>query len=328
MTPNQVNLGLGGLLAGSLLTGVLSWAVPVDAARWFTAIHAGSGYALVLLAPLKVWGPVRSGFRRRRWSRWLSAVFGVLIVATIGLGLAHATGIWVGVGQWSALWTHVLLGFTSVPLLVWHVTTRPVRLRPVDVSRREVLSAGAVAVGAAVAVGTQELVLDAVGGAGGRRAGTGSHETASFDPDRLPVVSWLDDTTPASVDWSVAVEGRPVDLATLAARAVPLEAALDCTGGWWSTQRWDVVPLADLVSGHGRSIAVTSITGYQRLFSMADAAQVYVCTGYDGRRLQRGHGAPLRIVAPGRRGPWWVKWVASIETSNRPAWLQLPFPPT
>jgi hypothetical protein len=39
-----------------------------------------------------------------------------------------------------------------------------------------------------------------------------------------------------------------------------------------------------------------------------------------------GHGAPVRLLAPGRRGPWWVKWVRSVDLVDRPWWLQLPFP--
>jgi DMSO/TMAO reductase YedYZ molybdopterin-dependent catalytic subunit len=42
--------------------------------------------------------------------------------------------------------------------------------------------------------------------------------------------------------------------------------------------------------------------------------------------LSSGHGAPARLVAPGRRGYWWVKWVARIELRDEPWWLQPPFP--
>ena len=44
--------------------------------------------------------------------------------------------------------------------------------------------------------------------------------------------------------------------------------------------------------------------------------------------LSPGHGFPLRLVAPGRRGFWWVKWVERIETSATPWWWQSPFPLT
>jgi len=45
-----------------------------------------------------------------------------------------------------------------------------------------------------------------------------------------------------------------------------------------------------------------------------------------GFPLSYGHGFPARIVAPGRRGFWWVKWVTSIQPSDRPPWAQSFFP--
>jgi hypothetical protein len=48
----------------------------------------------------------------------------------------------------------------------------------------------------------------------------------------------------------------------------------------------------------------------------------------DRRALSYGHGYPARIVAPGRRGFWWVKWVASVQPSMRPPWAQSVFPLT
>jgi DMSO/TMAO reductase YedYZ molybdopterin-dependent catalytic subunit len=34
----------------------------------------------------------------------------------------------------------------------------------------------------------------------------------------------------------------------------------------------------------------------------------------------------VRLVAPGRRGFWWVKWVTRVEVVDAPWWLQSPFP--
>ena len=45
-------------------------------------------------------------------------------------------------------------------------------------------------------------------------------------------------------------------------------------------------------------------------------------------RTAAGHGYPLRLVAPGRRGYWWVKWVDRIELQTTPWWWQPPFPVT
>ncbi|WP_420442975.1 molybdopterin-dependent oxidoreductase [Candidatus Poriferisodalis sp.] len=150
------------------------------------------------------------------------------------LGVLHATGLWHGVGYWSALWTHVLLAALLAPLLVWHIVSRP---------------------------------------------------------------------------------GRPK------------AADLDCTGGWWSRQSWDAVPLAELLgSVDAPTLEVTSLTGYSRLFPARDVANLYLAIGYSGKPLRRGHGAPVRLAAPGRRGFWWVKWVTRIDPVDRPWWLQLPFP--
>jgi len=77
-----------------------------------------------------------------------------------------------------------------------------------------------------------------------------------------------------------------------------------------------------------RSVLVTSATGYRRLLPAGDAGSVHLAVGYGGEPLGRGHGGPARLVVPGRRGPWWVKWVTEIELDDRPWWLQPPFPLT
>ena len=73
---------------------------------------------------------------------------------------------------------------------------------------------------------------------------------------------------------------------------------------------------------------MVSATGYSRSFPIEDASKLLLATRVAGDALSPGHGYPARIVAPGRRGFWWVKWVTRIEISDRPWWLQLPFPPT
>jgi DMSO/TMAO reductase YedYZ molybdopterin-dependent catalytic subunit len=45
-----------------------------------------------------------------------------------------------------------------------------------------------------------------------------------------------------------------------------------------------------------------------------------------GRPLSVGHGFPARLVAPGRRGFWWVKWVSEIDVDDSPWWWQPPLP--
>ena len=330
LTPRQVDVALEVLLVGAVASGLTSWAIGTSWSKAATVIHAVCGFSVLVLAGAKLRGSVRVGMRRRRSSRWLSVGFGLLVLATIALGVAHATGLWFGVGYWSALWTHFLAAFALLPLFLWHIVSRPDRPKLTDLDRRAVLRAGsAVAVGAVV-YGAQEVVVRVTGLAGGSRRATGSHETGSFEPSRMPTVSWINDEAPATTDaatWQLDVLGKRVDVAGLATLTTPVIAALDCTGGWWSEQSWDAVPLRTLVGNDSaRSIKVTSITGYSRLYPFSDLDELYLAVGYGGQPLRRGHGAPVRLIAPGRRGPWWIKWVTSVQLDNRPWWLQTPFP--
>jgi cytochrome b561 len=333
LRPPQVNLVLKLLLVAAIGTGLTSWAVGDLWNGWFARAHGVIGFSLLLLVPAKVHGSVRAGFRRRRRTRWISAAFGILALATVVLGVLHATGLWYGVGYWSALWTHSLFGFAVTGLLVWHLVTRPVRARVADLDRRALLRTGAV-VGAALGLYVvQETLTRATGLAGGRRRATGSHEAGSHDPQRMPEVIWLDDRRPAVTDeatWPLVVGGATVTIASLRARARPVVATLDCTGGWWSEQAWDAVPLSELLppTESARSVRVGSATGYARSFAPDDLDRVYLAVGYGGAALRPGHGAPVRLIVPGRRGPWWVKWVTSVEPDGTPSWLQPPLPLT
>ncbi len=322
-------------MVAALVSGLVSWVVPLSVARPVVVFHATAGLMILVVSPLKLRGSVKAGFKRRRSTRWLSTGFGVLVAATIALGAAHATALWFGVGYWSALWTHQLLAFLLIPLLIWHVSTRPVRPSLTDVDRRAVLATGATGVVALGVIVVQESVAGLLGTAAAGRAGTGSHESGSFDPAAMPTVQWLDDRAPTDTspdEWGLTVADVPVAVDDLWARSRPLVARLDCTGGWFADQIWDTVALDELLpppsTASGRSIMVTSRTGYRRLFPVADAAELFLAIGYDGRPLRQGHGAPVRLVAPNRRGPQWVKWVVDVSLVDRPPWLQLPLPPT
>jgi DMSO/TMAO reductase YedYZ molybdopterin-dependent catalytic subunit len=257
----------------------------------------------------------------------------VLVVVTVASGIAHAVGVWTGV---FAMQVHVGAALLSIPLAIWHVVARPVRPRPSDLSRRSLLRAGAIAGGGIVAFGVVEGVVRATGLPGYARRATGSYERGSFDPAAMPVTQWLNDRPPEidAADWRLIVRtpqgASMLSYEELAVFSDRVRATVDCTGGWYATQDWTGVRLDRLldVDDAVRSFVVGSATGYGRRFPIADAPSMMLATRVGDQALSVGHGFPARLVAPSRRGFWWVKWVERIETSATPWWWQSPFPLT
>jgi Oxidoreductase molybdopterin binding domain len=326
------NLALLVLLIGALVTGALAFAIGGAWAFWALAGHGAVGLALVLLAPWKSAISAR-GLRRARQGTPVSMFLAVLVVITVASGIAHAVGVWT---SGLAMQVHVGAALLSIPLAIWHVVARPVRPRPSDLSRRRLLRAGAIAGGGVVAFGAIEGLVRAAGLPGSARRSTGSYERGSFDPAAMPVTQWLDDEPPEidPADWLLIVRTSggesTLSYEELTAFSDRVRATVDCTGGWFATQDWTGVRLDRLleVDDSVRSFVVVSATGYGRRFPIADAASMLLATRAGERALSVGHGFPVRLVAPGRRGFWWVKWIERIETSATPWWWQPPFPLT
>jgi DMSO/TMAO reductase YedYZ molybdopterin-dependent catalytic subunit len=142
---------------------------------------------------------------------------------------------------------------------------------------------------------------------------------------------WLFDRVPAlPADYRIHVAGNEMTVSDLASRSTTLAARLDCTSGWYTDADWTAVSVAELLSAEeiaaAASIEVVSRTGYRRRFPADEAGSLWLATAYQGVPLLPAFGAPVRLVAPQRRGFWWVKWVASIELSDLPGWSQSPFP--
>jgi DMSO/TMAO reductase YedYZ molybdopterin-dependent catalytic subunit len=151
----------------------------------------------------------------------------------------------------------------------------------------------------------------------------------------MPVTQWFTDELPEEPGrhLTVVVGGRSSRIAVEDLdRGDTLRAVLDCTGGWYAEQEWTGVRLDALLREaggalpDGGSVDVVSATGYRRRLPLADAQHLLLATSVAGRPLSDGHGAPVRLVAPGRRGFWWVKWVTRVEVVDAPWWLQSPFP--
>jgi DMSO/TMAO reductase YedYZ molybdopterin-dependent catalytic subunit len=343
MGPRRTNLALLVVLVVALVSGGLAFAAGTGWGRPVLVAHGLAGLAVLVLAPWKS-VVVRRGLARRSGpGRWASVAFGVLVLVAVAAGLAHATGALARLGPVSAMQVHVGAALAAVPLLAWHAAARGgPRARRTDLSRRALLRAGAVAGGAGLLLVAVEGAARLAGLPGARRRFTGSLPVAGpepADPRRIPVTQWLDDRVqvldPAAWRLRVTAGGSTRDWthAELAGFADRVEAVLDCTGGWYAQAAWEGVRLDRLLppgiaAGPAGSLVVVSATGYRRRLPLAEAGTLLLATRLDGRPLAAGHGFPARLVAPGRRGFWWVKWVVSIEVDPAPWWRQPPFPLT
>jgi hypothetical protein len=309
------NLALLSLLVLAFASGWVAFELTGQPARATLVIHAAAGVAMVLLVPWKAL-VARRGLRRPRRLRWASLVLALGVVVSLVFGFVHSFGR-PDIGYLTAIDFHVGAAICIVPFVIWHVLARPAKLRRADLSRRNFLKGSAL-------LGASVMAVVALPAA--RRAPTGSYQAAYPVPTQ-----WMFDSTPA-VDpgaWRLAVGSRQWTYDELSQFDDRVTAVLDCTGGWYSEQEWGGVWLSRLlptVENGVSSVYLKSVTGYGRRFDIGDAPRLLLATRLDGAPLEPGHGFPVRLVAPGRRGFAWVKWVAAIETDSAPWWWQPPFP--
>jgi hypothetical protein len=321
----RTNVALLVILMAAVLTGGLSFAAGTSIpATLATIAHGMLGLGIVLLVP---WKSVI--VRRAPALRAASLTLLGLIMICVVSGLVE---VFVGYGvlwRLSPIQVHVGSALLAAPLLVWHVLRRrPQRLRRTDLSRRTLLRSGALAAGAAATYLTLEGIGRLAGSASASRIATGSHLISA---DTIPATIWLFDQVPdIATDHRVLVAGSAVSVSDLASRSKAITGRLDCTSGWYTDATWTAANLADLLTAErlsaAASIEVVSVTGYRRRFPAGEAGSLWLATAYQGAPLQPAYGAPVRLVAPHRRGFWWVKWVASVELSDVPAWGQSPYP--
>ncbi|HEX8759071.1 MAG TPA: molybdopterin-dependent oxidoreductase [Pseudonocardiaceae bacterium] len=328
----RTNLALLVLLMLTLVSGVAAFAVGSPGpARIVVMMHGVAGLAVVALAP---WKSVvaRRGWWRRRPGRGAGLVLAVLVAIVLGSGLLHTLGGFRQVLGLTPMQLHVGGAVMVLAVLLAHLKLHPTRPRRTDVSRRAALGGLTLAASA----GAAYTVLESTGALlrlpAATRRQTGSHQLGTDAPAAMPITQWFTDAVPRidASAWRVRVSAGSVSRELSAdklAGADTVRAVLDCTNGWYSEQTWRGTRLDRLLpQDAGGSVLVTSVTGYRRRLPAADASGLLLATHVAGAPLSAGHGAPVRLVAPGRRGFWWVKWVTAVELSDEPWWLQSPFP--
>lgn len=308
---------------------------------WLLWLHGIGAYGILFIFIYKgqvifaVW---------QRGGRWTRRRIGFLLLLGLLLLTLVSGLLWSFDGPhylagFSLVTLHIFLALAVTALLIWHTWRMRWIWRRVESRNRRafLLGSGGLTAGLFLWLGARQGRLWAQL-PGAQRRFTGSYEVGS-GTGRFPTVSWIADRPPpiASGSWSLAVEGavaRPRRLDWAAISALPSEqrtAVLDCTGGWYTRQMWEGISLhtllaeADPLPG-AQSVTLIAVSGYSRRFPMALARSLLLAWSVAGQPLTHGHGAPLRLVAPGYRGVNWVKWVVRIEVETTPAWLQLPLP--
>ncbi len=320
MTPRGTDWSLALLVAAGVVTGLATWFAGAPGSTWVFAGHAIAGASLALVLVVKL---------RRVLPRLApaSAAALTLVAAVLVTGVVWSSAGSLSVGGFSVLVWHGALGGALAALVLTHALARAKRPRRRDLAnRRQFLTAAAVGAGALAAWQLQRPLQRALGLPGAERRFTGSYDAGSFTGNDFPSTSWVSDQ-PRPRSTPLAVTGlvrRELTLSAVElARGDELIATLDCTGGFSSTQRWRGVRLGRLLDEAGvrpgaRHVRVISRTGYRWSFGLDDARDLLLATQVGDEPLSHGHGAPCRLVAPGRRGFQWVKWVERIEVHEDP----------
>ena len=324
----------GALLAGVafvLATGVVSLYSGRPSRAWVFVTHGLGGLVLAGLVALKL----RRVRRRVTGGAWtavtaLSVLLAVVTVGALASGVAWVLGASLDLGPWGLLNLHVGLGLVVAALLVVHLRFRFRLPRRADFEgRRSALRFGALVLAGAAVYRAQGVANAALETAGSDRRFTGSREAGSDDGNAFPVTSWVADR-PAPVEadsWSLTVDGAVAapaefDYAAVASEGDETRALLDCTSGWYSEHDWRGVAVGSLLEAvdpddDAAWVSFRSVTGYRWSLPIEEARDALLATHVDGERLGHGHGFPLRLVAPGRRGFQWVKWVEEVRVTRR-----------
>jgi DMSO/TMAO reductase YedYZ molybdopterin-dependent catalytic subunit len=342
--PRVVDASLLVAVVVLLATGVVSLVSGRPTGAWVFDVHVVAGLSTVVLLAWKL-RRVRHRVAPDRLdvTRGVSVLLAVVTTGALGTGIWWVFGGRLDLGPWGLLNLHIGLGLLVPLVLVVHLRQRLALPRRETVTdRRNALRYAAVLGAGAVAWRAQEATSAVLDTAGAKRRFTGSRETGSDDGNAFPVTSWVaDDPDPVDeAEWTLTVSGRvaaPLELAhdevtpgddAETTRGSPVDpgeekrALLDCTSGWYSEHDWQGVRVGDLLDAtepdDGAAwVQFRSVTGYRWSLPVDEARDALLATRVDGESLSHGHGAPVRLVAPGRRGFQWVKWVEAVRVTRR-----------
>jgi len=305
VTPRGTDWTLAALVALLAATGALT----LFGGSWVFVAHDLAGFALggVLVWKLRrVW--------RRIGTRRAGLIALLLVAVTLLTGIAWSSAVTPTLFGYNPLNFHSVFGAVLAAAVLTHAAGRAKRPRRGDLTRRQVIASAGVGVGALALWQLQRTP----GLAGAKRRFTGSYEVASFEGNAFPCTSWVADAPKPLGDYALVFGDRRLAASELDADDA-LTATLDCTGGFYSTQRWRGIRLDRLLGdAPGSHVRVISDTGYRWGFDRADAPHLLLATHVGGEPLTHGHGAPVRLVAPGHRGFIWVKWVTRVELHDGP----------
>ena len=326
MTARLTDWSLALCVGLALATGLVGNTLGRPGFWWIFALHGIAGLALALFLIGKLRRVLRRLLHARQWDR--KTLIGLL--TTLGTLATLASGIaWVGGGSFDAagfglLNWHIALGIMLVALVSAHMIARAKPLRRKDVrGRRQALRwIGLAAGGAALWPAEQRF-------AGSERRFTGSRPTGDYAGNAFPSTSWVADRPRPLVvsEWTLTISGHVRQPFTMTYADLSQddqhEATLDCTGGFASTQIWHGTRVDSLLDRAGVRegagwVRFHSITGYRWSLPLDEAREALLATHVGDEPLNHAHGAPLRLVAPGRRGFQWVKWIVAVEVLTAP----------
>jgi DMSO/TMAO reductase YedYZ molybdopterin-dependent catalytic subunit len=328
MSPRLTDWSLALAIGIAFASGIFSLISGRPADWLIFALHGAAGLWLALLLCGKLWRVLPRLVQPQRWDRATLAGAGaaLIVVLAVGSGVWWVFGGELFVFGFNLMNWHILLGFVLTAVVSLHMLARAKPLRTRDTrSRRQLLRWGALALGGVALWPAQQALGTKFQLPGARRRFTGAREAGSYAGNAFPTTSWIADQ-PQPIDsaaWRLEIGGavaRSVALgyADLLAWQDTIEATLDCTGGFYSTQHWRGALVGRLIDQAGVLpnagwVSVVSVTGYRWSLPLDEARAALLATHISGEPLVYGHGAPARLVAPGRRGFEWVKWVVRLE---------------